>query len=543
MISFSKIITLILSIFNLVSTYNSFGQPSINISPENLKKHVNILGNDLFEGRGTGTRGGELAANYIQSVFKNIGLIPIGDNDSYYQSVPMHGANVLPGSKLYIYLEHDTLELKIGSDYLLANSGEQTIVPQAIEMVFVGFGIIAPEYDHNDYLNRDIGGKIAVMINGEPESYTQDYFNGDEPTIFSYPDIKHRLAISRGAAGTIIIPQFDLNDVKCWEDMGTEYSFEDINLSYNASNSFSIIISPKTVRKLFENINASYQKLSNYESLNFKKCFLKFDGKFFVRDFKSYNVVGMIKGNNSSNEEYLLISAHYDHLGIGSNKNGDNIYNGVLDNAIGVSALLEVARDIKNKEAELRRSIIFIATTGEEKGLLGATYYTDNPIVPLYKTVANINIDGIAYLDNFLSIIGIGGELSELGENLTTTAGNYGVTIAEIPKEFYSYEAFNRSDQIAFAKAGIPSILILDSPEYVNLTREEAINRIIYYNQEIYHTPLDDLTIDIDYNAATKHTSIISSYISDLAISNKVINWKKNVQYNFIRLQTKAEKR
>ncbi|MCB9247332.1 MAG: M28 family peptidase [Ignavibacteriales bacterium] len=171
----------------------------------------------------------------------------------------------------------------------------------------------------------------------------------DEPTIYSYADVKHRVAISRGAAGTIIIPQININDGESWQKLINEYSFEDIKLSYNASDSFGIILNPEIARKLFVRENKNSTMTISPEEINTNDILLRFEGEFFVRDFKSHNVIGMIPGN-SIDKEYLIISAHYDHLGIGPSINGDKIYNGVLDNAIGVAALLEVARELKKKK-------------------------------------------------------------------------------------------------------------------------------------------------------------------------------------------------
>lgn len=530
--------------FIILISYSTVVLSQINEIDENkLRRHIEVLGSDLFEGRGTGTKGGELAASYIASVFESIGLIPIGDNNSYFQSIPFHGTSFLKGSKLYLYSGSDTLELRIGKDYLLSNSGEQTFIPKAIDLVFVGYGIIAPEYDHNDYLGKDMAGKIAVMLDGEPYSTDPEYFEADEPTIYSYPDVKHRIALSRGAEGTIVIPKIDDGNDQTWKKLVNEYSFEDVRLSYNAANSFGIILNPQIANDLFyeESENTGYR---NFRSFNTENISLKFEGDFFVRDFKANNVIGMIQGTNLIDDsEFIIVSAHYDHLGIGPKINGDKIYNGVLDNAVGVSGLIEVARELKQYEGQLERSVIFIATTGEEKGLLGATYYVDHPIVPLYKTVANLNIDGLAFIDDFNSLIGIGAELSNLGDLLKVVAGKNQMNIEKIPLQFYSHESFNRSDQIAFAKAGIPSILLMDAPNYVNIDRQTAVNNLIFYNDKIYHTPFDDLSIQLNYSAMVKHLKILTSFIHEIANSKIEINWNQGVPYNYIRLQTFAEKR
>jgi len=513
------------------------------IDKDKIRKHLEILGSDLFEGRGTGTKGGALAANYIATEFKKIELKPVGEDSTYFQNVPLHGTTVLDNSKLIFFSSLDTLQLSLREDYILANSGEQTIIPSAIGLVFVGFGIIAPEYDHNDYLEKDVTGKIVVMLNGEPESNSNGFFRGDEPTIYSYPDVKHRIAIGRGAAGTIIIPQIRLDDEKAWHHLVNEYSFEDVKLPYTASENFSIILNPNIAKQLFVSGKIHPNSVLNCNLFSTSGCTLEFEGEFFQRDFKAQNVVGVIEAKKNINNEFVIISAHYDHLGIGPTINNDKIYNGVLDNAIGVSTLLEVARVLQKNQENLKRSILFIATTGEEKGLLGSSYYVDHPIVPLYKTVANINIDGAAYLDDFNSVIGIGAELSDLEKYLENTANKSQVKVSEIPKEFYSYEAFNRSDQIAFAKAGIPSLLLLDAPDYANLRYDEAINKIINYDSKIYHTPFDDLSTNINYGATAKHAEIIALLIYNIATSKDKINWEKNVPYNYIRLQTLAEKR
>lgn len=273
---------------------------SINADKVLLKSHIDILGSDLFEGRGTGTKGGELAAAYIAENYKQIGLKPIGKNDYYFQKIPFHGTSILDKSKLTLIHFNDSLQLEIGKDYLVSNLGEQTIIPRGIELVFVGYGIIAPEFDHNDYLNKDIVGKIAVILNGEPYSEEYGYFNGDEPTIYSHIDVKHRIAISRGAAGTIIIPEKNRTDEKYWNRLISDYSFEDVQLSYNASNSFSIILNPNKVNSIFK-FDTS-ESISEYAN-KINKFSLIFEGQFIVRDFKASNIVGMIKGNSSKEDD------------------------------------------------------------------------------------------------------------------------------------------------------------------------------------------------------------------------------------------------
>ncbi|MBK7106083.1 MAG: M28 family peptidase [Ignavibacteriae bacterium] len=534
----------ILLIFSspIIFAQNIFEKTNFNFDRNSFQKHLEILGSDLYQGRGTGTKGGELAANYIAEKFKEINLSEPENSNSYFQEVPLHGSIALENSKLIVYAEDDTFQLNYKKDYLLVNTGEQTIIPYPIEITFSGYGIIAPEFDHYDYTENDVTGKISMILSGEPETDDPDFFNGDEPTIYSYNDVKNRIALSRGASGTLILPNMEAADSNSWNKLTNEYSFEDINLLYSASENFSIIINPQTAKRIF-NISSENSFEEIKRNLSGKKYQLKFEGNFHQRDFIANNVIGIINPIEKENDEAIIISAHYDHLGIGTIVNGDSIYNGVLDNAIGVAALIEIAKILKLNENILNRTIILMAVTGEEKGLLGSTYYTDHPIFPLYKTIANLNIDGIAYLDNFNSIVGIGSEFSNLDEFINKTANLLNLKISEIPPEFYNQEAFNRSDQIAFAKAGIPSVLILDGIDYENLSRKEALRQIFYFNENIYHTPFDDLKININFDAVKKHVEFLTLLIMQIANSTSEINWKENSPYNFTRLQTKAEKR
>ena len=272
-------------------------------------------------------------------------------------------------------------------------------------------------------------------------------------------------------------------------------------------------------------------------------CGISFKGEFRERDFTSSNIVGMVKGSDSEmKDSYLIISAHYDHLGIGIPVGGDSIYNGVFDNASGVSALLELAK-IFSEDLKPERSIIFLLLTGEEKGLLGSIYYTNNPIKPLYKTIANINIDGIALFDKFKSFIGIGAEYSSLNNFLIDVANSDNVTITQIPEEFNNVDAFSKSDQVAFANAGIPSILIMESPDYINLSKEEGLNMFINYSENIYHTPYDDLNQKMNFDAAIQHISILLDLSNQLVQSKETPKWNNDSPFIDARLHSIAEKK
>lgn len=528
---------------------DSFQLAINSLSKENIKRHLSYLGSDLFEGRGTGTTGGSLAAKYLAAEFDKLNLKPLGYNETYYQYIQMHGSVPLSSSELILYENEKKSNLTYLKDYLLYKTGEQTFIPKPIPLVFVGYGIIAPEFDYNDYQSVDVNGKIAVMLSGEPFSEDLSYFDGLNPTIFSYPDSKQRIAISRGAKGSIIIP--NINDVKYsnWDRLVQEFSFEDVTLAYSASANFGMLINPQTAGKLFENSEYNLTDIFTMQKENRMISFplesrMSFKGEFKQRDFVAPNIIGMLPGSDPElKDSYLILSAHYDHLGIGPPVKGDSIYNGVQDNAIGVAALLEIASAFTKLRKPPQRSILFLLVTGEEKGLLGSTYYTDHPSLPLYKTVANINIDGIAAIDKFNSIIGVGAELSTLEEFLSLSALEMNLKVVSLPPIFEQSESFYRSDQIAFAAAGIPSMLITDAPDYKNISAEEAVKRNIDFIQNIYHTPFDDLSQPINFDAVIQHMQIIFHTAYNIATFKNEPEWKKGSQYINARLRSKAERK
>lgn len=517
-----------------------------SISSKNISLNLNILADDSLEGRGTGSRGSLLAANFIAEKFKEFSLTSLQPDNTYFQNIPMHGSRPLNSSELWITSNNNSIKLEIEKDYFLYRSGQQTFIPNPLPVVFVGYGIIAPEFDYNDYQAVDVEGKIVVYLDDEPYSEDEDYFNGLMPTIYSYSESKRRIAASRGAAGTI---QISLNRYENWDEVSKDFNSEDVTLAYAVSSSLSLILNPESAKVLFEGSEYSFNHVIDMAEKHKIKSFplktsLKFKGAFKDRDFIERNVIGMVQGSDPLlKDSYIILSAHYDHLGIGAPIKNDSIYNGALDNAIGVSVLLELARSFSDLKTRPKRSIIFMATTGEEKGLLGSSYYVDNPLVPLYKTVASINIDGIAMFKDFMGIVPVGAELSTLQEYLRQTADSYGLIIEEIPPQFRSFDAFNKSDQLAFALGGIPSILVLEGLSNKSKKSDDVLLSFVDYYLNYYHTPFDDLNQKIDCEAAARHAKIIFDFTYRIADQIDAPEWKSGAPFLNARLRSKAEKR
>jgi hypothetical protein len=523
---------------------SSYFEAINNIKSDSIKKHLFYLASDELEGRGLGSRGIELASQYISQKFSNYRLKPIDIWNSYFQEIPMHGSIPLGTSELTIYNDTIAHKLEYSEDYFLYKSGQQTFVPQPVEIIFVGYGIIAPEYDYNDYQSVDVEGKIVAFLDCEPYSESKDFFNAHYPTLYSTHEIKRRTAISRGAAGTILIPtERYLN----WATVKRDFDIEDVNLAYDFSSNLSLIINPNIIHILFANSSYSFEDVLELHLKNKMKSFslnsrLRFKGSFRERNFVEKNVIGILQGKDKKlRDTYIIVSSHYDHLGIGKTINGDSIYNGALDNAIGVSVMIEIARVLCN--LELKRSVIFIATTGEERGLLGSRYYTDNPLFPLHKTVANLNIDGIAFFRDFKSLIVLGKQYSTLGDFVTQTANRFGLKIDELPEDFMNFNAFTNSDHYSFASAGIPSVIILEGFQNKTLTEDEVMNEFINFYQKYYHTPFDDLNQNIDYIAAERHAKVLFDFIYHLANSTEEPKWHSDSPFLNIYLRNLAEKK
>jgi hypothetical protein len=519
------------------------------ISSDTLRRHIEALGSDVMEGRGTGTPGGERAARYIEEQLRAYGLRPASRDGSYRQEMPLHGSYALPESRLEISTTHSATELQLWSDYLLFNSGAQTFIPLPLPLVFVGYGIVAPEYDYNDYRDLSVENAVVVFLSGEPPSDDEAYFQGPRPTIYSNPALKQQTAIARGARGSIMIPSVREQLFTDWEYWTSQYRTEDVRFLYGVPENLSIVVNPMRAKVLFEGAPSTLEQVQRLDALGAMRSFrlevrMRFDGRFRERDFLAANIAGVLPGGDPLlRDTYVVVSAHYDHLGIGVPVDGDSIYNGVFDNAAGTAGVLELARVFSSHDVRPSCSVLFLFVTGEEKGRLGSRFYCENPLVPLYRTRAALNVDGLALFEPFREIVGVGAELSTLGEHLETVAGWMGVSVGSIPPEFLQQEPFSSSDQFSFAQAGIPSVLVSEGLQYVVTPYEEGVRRFVQWGRTVYHTPSDDLHQPMDFAAAEQHVQILGAYLWELGTTYVPPQWLPGSPFTAARLQSIAEKR
>jgi Zn-dependent M28 family amino/carboxypeptidase len=514
------------------------------VAADGIRRHTVVLGSDALEGRAPGTLGGARAASYIAAELRRLGIKPLGD-EGYEQEVPLIASKPLSGSRLELGSHGLTIPLELGRDYLLYTSGAQTWLPKPVPMVFVGYGIVAPELDYNDYASVDVRGKIVVYVGGEPASEDEDYFAGEALSVYAQPETKQRIALSRGALGSVLLPLPAAAATEGWSELVSEFAFEDLSLAYSVPRHLSLVIHPRHAATLFD--GALYDHADVEEMLRthtvrsfYLRTSLRFEGEFRTRSFLAPNIVGVIEGSHPRlSETSVVVSAHYDHLGVGPPVNGDSIYNGVVDNALGVACVLELAQVLSRDPP--RRSVIILLTTAEEKGLLGAHYFLDHPPVPLVKLVADVNVDGLAFRACVDDLIGIGGELSSLGQTLKRSVEPMSLAVMPCPRSLGGDEAFARSDQIAFAERGVPAILINEGLHWQGFSEEEAILETMAWLDERYHSPQDDLAQPLDFGAAAQHCSAVAAFVRQVADDAIAPEWRPGVEYAYTRLLSLAE--
>ena len=501
------------------------------ISLERLRQHVTVLGSDTFAGRAVGTRGGALTEAYAAGQLAAAGVEGGAPGGAYLQAVPMHGSVPLPESELLLISPCHSGALALGEDYLLFTSGDATLLPQPVDVVFAGYGIVAPELGEDDYAGLSVRGKVVAVLAGEPHRLARRSSAGDGPTIYASPESKRRIALSRGAVGLLIIPSLREPTWRDWMARHREFAFEHVVLPYGVTQSFAALLHRRAAEQLLCGARHSLAVIDEMDRAGRLPSFVtraqvRFRGVFGERDFVAHNVVGVVRGCDPVlANTYVLVTAHHDHLGEGPPVNGDGIYNGVLDNAMGMAAVLEVMRVLAASPSKPRRSVAAIFFTGEEKGLLGSTYYVDHPLLPWGCTVAAVNVDGLATFDTFDDIVVLGGEWSTLGATAARVAASLGLEISAPPPAFARPDLYALSDQIALARAGLPTVLLNEGFKVRTRRPEEALAHAVSWGQARYHTPFDDLSQPINWAAAAQHAEVILALVREVANEGTAPAW------------------
>jgi Zn-dependent M28 family amino/carboxypeptidase len=477
---------------------------AVEVSKTTIGKHIERLASDDFMGRKPFTKGEVITVNYLKDEFEKLGLLP-GNGDSFYQDVPMVEITGTPSENMVIAGKKGKFNLKALKDFVATtNKVEEHVGLKNSELVFAGYGIVAPEYGWNDYEGIDWKGKTAVVLINDPgfKSGDSTLFKGNEMTYYGRWTYKYEEAARQGAAGLIIIHDTEPASYG-WNVIESGWSGARLIIESDAPQlNVESWISGKSATKMFD---VSTMKGKDYKKMAREKGFkpvplalnVSVDIKNKIKKDISKNVVAMIPGTDRK-DEYIIYSAHWDHFGIGKAIDGDSIYNGAVDNASGTAGLLAIAEAFKKGKAP-KRSIVFLAVTGEEQGLLGSAYYAAYPIFNPKKTVANINIDALDSPGKMkdLTITGFGqSEMDEYAEEAALQQNRY-----IIPDPVAEKGYFFRSDHFNFAKIGIPALYASGSYEGFDKSIEEIKAYNAFYEHNKYHQPSDE------YDAATTELS------------------------------------
>ncbi len=535
----NKKIVLLISLFAVCSIgilAQTKGKYTNLFSEEKLKSTVKFLSDDGFEGRAPGSRGGELAAKYIATQLEMLGVKP-GNNGSYFQPVSLVAVKANPNTTLNI----GNASYKFGDDFVAFTGAQTESVSLNSELIFVGYGIDAPEQKWNDYKGNkeDYRGKILVMMVNDPPATKEEpnLFGGKALTYYGRWTYKYEQAARMGAAGVILIHTTDSAGYG-WNVVRTSNGNWRFDIARTPDSKTPFLqmrswMTEDTARKIFTQAGKNLDELRNAaKSRDFKPVNLGLTAKIGINSelkrVDSNNVVGVWKGSDANlKNEYVVYTAHWDHLGVGApNDKGDTIYNGALDNASGVAQILAIAEAITKlpQNEQPKRSQVFLFTTAEEQGLLGAEWYAAHPVFPLAKTAANINIDGGNFYGLTKNYGALGAERSSLQPFVNEVLSERQMTY--LPDAYPEQGSFFRSDHFPFAKTGVPALSIRNGDEYVGKTKEFSDNLFKEFNRKHYHQPSDEFRDDWRFDGMAQSLDV------SLAIGMKVSNAAKLPAYN-----------
>ncbi|MGB9446833.1 MAG: M28 family peptidase [Candidatus Acidiferrum sp.] len=501
-----KAITVCLVILFLGGVAWAWKSHAPKVDPEKIREHVKYLASDELEGRGTGQKGGDLAAEYIAAQFKSYGLMPAGDKGTYFQNVPMVAVKTLPETAFSLVPKsRGPLELKLLEDYVTTNECQTESAEIDAPIVFVGYGISAPEYKWDDYKDYDLKGKIALLFVNEPISDDPNFFKGKALTYYGRWTYKFEETARRGAIATLIIHRDDLASYP-WtvvrNSWGGEKSF--LQLDGTPKLEAASWIQQEAARKLVAMAGLDLDKLfQQAQSRDFQPIPLAVNLKAHivssVRPFTSRNVLGMVQGSDpAKKKEAVLYTAHYDHFGIDKSKPvGANIYHGAADNGTGCGILLELGRVWAGTKPAPPRSILLAAVTAEEQGLVGSEYLGKHTEQLPAQPVLDLNYDDLPPIGIPEEMEVVGAERTSFYADVEETAKEFKLTIRpdSLPEAGHYY----RSDHFSLGRVGIPAFSISEGMKYQGHDMAWGLAEAKDYVEHRYHQPTDVYTPDMDF--------------------------------------------
>ena len=513
-----------------------------SITADGFVESVRTLSSDEFEGRLPSTLGEELTINYLRQRFVDMGIQP-GNGESFFQEVPLVEITSRPDAHLVITGRGPGMRLEYGvNSIVVTRRVVERVELSESEMVFVGYGIVAPEYGWNDYQGLDVTGKTVVMLVNDPGFATQDssLFNGNSMTYYGRWTYKYEEASRQGAEAALVIHQTEPAGYG-WNVVGTGWSGPQFGLVAADGNMSRVAvegwISEEAARGIFALSHVDFDSVAAQAARpGFRAVPLIMRASTTINNTinqsVSNNVLGLLRGSERP-DEIVVYMAHWDHLGNDESIDGDGIYNGAADNATGTAAILEIAGAFVSLPQPPKRSILFLAVTAEEQGLLGSAYYGENPVYPQSKTVAAINIDGVNLYGemNDITIVGIGN--SELDDYVTEAAAAQGRVVRPDPEPEKGY--FYRSDHFSFAKQGIPALYTDNGIDHVEYGVEWTLERMAEYRAERYHQPTDEFDPNWDVAGALQDIRLLFRVGYRLSNESAFPNWNDGTEFRVLR--------
>ncbi len=528
------------------------GPATPKIDPAAIIKHVKVLASDEYEGRAPGTHGEELAVTYIADEFKQLGLKPGNTDGTYFQKVPLVGITADPNTTLTFSKDADTQVLKFRDDVV---AWTKRVAPQvsmdSSDVVFAGYGVEAPEFNWDDFKGVDLTGKTVVVLVGDPpvpdpsdpSKLDPKTFGGRAMTYYGRWSYKYEEGARHKAAAVLIVHEtepaaypFSVVQGKVSEQF--DLVAPDKNMSRLAIEGW---ITSDQARKLFAMAGQDFDALKKQAATRtFKPVPFGVTASMTLRNtirtIDSRNVAGVLEGSDPAlKNEYVIYTSHWDHFGIGAPVKGDKIYNGALDNASGVGGLIELARAFTKLPKAPKRSILFLSVTAEEQGLLGSDYYAQNPIYPLAKTLAVINMDSLNIHGRTrdLTVVGLGN--SDLDDYATKAAAAQSRTVKPDPAP--ERGGFYRSDHFPFAKQGVPALDAGGGSDFIGKPADYAATVRKTYTEQHYHQPSDELRPDWDLSGAVEDLQLYFTIGLGVANADKYPEWKPGTEFKAKREQ------
>jgi Zn-dependent M28 family amino/carboxypeptidase len=520
-------------------------EPALNsITGESMLAHIRTLASDAFEGRAPGTPGEDSTVAYLTAQYKSLGLAPGNPDGSYVQNVELIGYT--SNSTAALRISNTPVAMRPNLDYIAVSRHDTTNVDVVnSDIVFVGYGVEAPEYGWNDYKNVDVRGKTVLIMVGDPpikdamDSTRLDstMFRGKAMTYYGRWTYKYEKASEKGAAAAIIIHQTGPAGYP-WEVVSGSWGAENFDIPSASASSRVPVEGWITEAKAREIFRASGRDFDGIAVFATTKQFTPapifgtatWRVKNTIRRVQSHNVLAKLEGSDPTlKDEYVVYSAHWDHFGKNTSLQGDQILNGALDNASGVAQMLEVAKAFTKLPTPPKRSVLFLAVTGEEAGLLGAKYYAQHPLYPLDKTLANINIDGVNQWGRTSDVVVIGLGNSTLDDVLDSVVTASGRTIVPDPESEKGF--FYRSDHFEFAKEGVPALYADAGVNYVGKPEGYGLQKRSEYTANDYHKPTDDVKPDWDLSGAVEDGRMLFEVGYRVAQASKWPEWKAGTEF------------